>query len=59
MQLKKIKRADKRGTDSVMDEKFSILFSSKFCIGNELQFEVRYMYILIFFVFCVKLTIIY
>jgi signal transducer and activator of transcription 5B len=54
MQLKKIKRADKKGTDSVMDEKFSILFSSKFCIGNELQFEVRYMYIKIFFVFHVK-----
>lgn len=42
MQLKKIKRTEKKGTESVMDEKFSILFSSKFFIGNELQFEVRY-----------------
>lgn len=41
MQLKKIKRTEKKGTESVMDEKFSILFSSKFFIGNELQFEVR------------------
>lgn len=40
MQLKKIKRTEKKGTESVMDEKFSILFSSKFFIGNELQFEV-------------------
>lgn len=43
MQLKKIKRTEKKGTESVMDEKFSILFSSKFFIGNELQFEVRYL----------------
>jgi len=42
MQLKKIKRAEKKGTESVMDEKFSILFSSTFFIGNELQFEVRF-----------------
>lgn len=42
MQLKKIKRTEKKGTDSVMDEKFSILFSSTFFIGNELQFEVRF-----------------
>ncbi|XP_060870329.1 signal transducer and activator of transcription 5B-like [Metopolophium dirhodum] len=40
MQLKKIKRTEKKGTDSVTDEKFSILFSSTFFIGNELQFEV-------------------
>ncbi|KAL5244355.1 hypothetical protein ACI65C_011765 [Semiaphis heraclei] len=40
MQLKKIKRTEKKGTESVMDEKFSILFSSTFFIGNELQFEV-------------------
>lgn len=43
MQLKKIKRTEKKGTESVMDEKFSILFSSKFFIGNELQFEVRFI----------------
>lgn len=43
MQLKKIKRTEKKGTESVMDEKFSILFSSKFFIGNELQFEVRFL----------------
>jgi len=42
MQLKKIKRTEKKGTESVMDEKFSILFSSTFFIGNELQFEVRF-----------------
>ena len=26
MQLKKIKRAEKKGTESVMDEKFTLLF---------------------------------
>lgn len=30
MQLKKIKRAEKRGTESVMDEKFALLFKSTF-----------------------------
>ncbi|XP_046658831.1 signal transducer and activator of transcription 5B [Homalodisca vitripennis] len=41
MQLKKIKRAEKKGTESVMDEKFSLLFSSQFSIGGgELVFQV-------------------
>uniref|UniRef100_A0A8D8XA37 Signal transducer and activator of transcription n=2 Tax=Cacopsylla melanoneura TaxID=428564 RepID=A0A8D8XA37_9HEMI len=41
MQLKKIKRAEKRGTESVMDEKFSLYFSSQFSIGGgELVFQV-------------------
>lgn len=30
MQLKKIKRAEKRGTESVMDEKFALLFKATF-----------------------------
>lgn len=30
MQLKKIKRAEKKGTESVMDEKFALLFKSTF-----------------------------
>lgn len=41
MQLKKIKRAEKKGTESVMDEKFSLLFQSQFSIGGgELVFQV-------------------
>ncbi|XP_050449500.1 signal transducer and activator of transcription 5B [Cataglyphis hispanica] len=41
MQLKKIKRAEKKGTESVMDEKFSLLFQSHFSVaGGELVFEV-------------------
>ncbi|KAF7994788.1 hypothetical protein HCN44_004260 [Aphidius gifuensis] len=41
MQLKKIKRAEKKGTESVMDEKFSLFFSSSFSIGGgELVFQV-------------------
>ncbi|XP_065164770.1 signal transducer and activator of transcription 5B isoform X2 [Atheta coriaria] len=41
MQLKKIKRAEKKGTESVMDEKFSLLFQSHFSIGGgELMFQV-------------------
>ncbi|XP_044727271.1 signal transducer and activator of transcription 5B [Chrysoperla carnea] len=41
MQLKKIKRAEKKGTESVMDEKFSLLFQSTFTVGGgELVFQV-------------------
>lgn len=40
MQLKKIKRAEKKGTESVMDEKFSLLFQSQFKVGGELVFQV-------------------
>ncbi|XP_020283532.1 signal transducer and activator of transcription 5B isoform X3 [Pseudomyrmex gracilis] len=41
MQLKKIKRAEKKGTESVMDEKFSLLFQSNFSVGGgELVFAV-------------------
>lgn len=41
MQLKKIKRAEKKGTESVMDEKFSLFFESRFSIGGgELMFQV-------------------
>lgn len=41
MQLKKIKRAEKKGTESVMDEKFSLFFQSQFNVGGgELMFHV-------------------
>ncbi|CAH0557720.1 unnamed protein product [Brassicogethes aeneus] len=41
MQLKKIKRAEKKGTESVMDEKFCLLFQSQFSVGGgELVFQV-------------------
>ncbi|XP_043192536.1 signal transducer and activator of transcription 5B-like isoform X2 [Amphibalanus amphitrite] len=41
MQLRKIKRAEKKGTESVMDEKFSLLFQSQFTVGGgELVFQV-------------------
>uniref|UniRef100_T1JJU0 Signal transducer and activator of transcription n=1 Tax=Strigamia maritima TaxID=126957 RepID=T1JJU0_STRMM len=41
MQLRKIKRAEKKGTESVMDEKFSLLFQSQFNVGGgELVFQV-------------------
>lgn len=41
MQLRKIKRAEKKGTESVMDEKFSLLFTSQFSVGGgELHFQV-------------------
>jgi len=43
MQLKKIKRAEKKGTESVMDEKFALLFYGNFPIGHgELIFNVRF-----------------
>ena len=42
MQLRKIKRAEKKGTESVMDEKFALLFQSQFSVGGgELVFQVR------------------
>jgi hypothetical protein len=42
MSLKKIKRAEKKGTESVMDEKFALLFWSEFSIGNgEFHYQVR------------------
>ena len=41
MSLKKIKRAEKKGTESVMDEKFALLFWSEFTIGNgEFSYQV-------------------
>ncbi|CAH0557719.1 unnamed protein product [Brassicogethes aeneus] len=36
MQLKKIRRTEKKGTESVMDEKFCLLFQSHFQIGGDL-----------------------
>lgn len=38
LQLKKIKRTEKKGTESVMDEKFSVLFWTEFLVG-ELKFQ--------------------
>jgi signal transducer and activator of transcription 5B len=47
MQLRKIKRAEKKGTESVMDEKFSLLFQSQFKVGGgELVFQVWVLFIL-------------
>ena len=44
MSLKKIKRAEKKGTESVMDEKFALLFWSEFTIGNgEFSYQVTYI----------------
>lgn len=45
MQLKKIKRAEKKGTESVMDEKFALLFQSKFQTGD-MQLNVSKHFIL-------------
>lgn len=48
MQLRKIKRAEKKGTESVMDEKFSLLFQSKFSVGGgELVFQVSKQFFII------------
>jgi len=38
LQLKKIRRTEKKGTESVMDEKFSVIFWTDFTIG-ELRFQ--------------------
>lgn len=40
--LKRIKRSDRRGAESVTEEKFTILFESQFSVGgNELGFHVK------------------
>ncbi|XP_025900410.1 signal transducer and activator of transcription 5B isoform X2 [Nothoprocta perdicaria] len=40
MSLKRIKRSDRRGAESVTEEKFTILFESQFSVGgNELVFQ--------------------
>lgn len=40
--LKRIKRADRRGAESVTEEKFTVLFESQFSVGgNELVFHVK------------------
>uniref|UniRef100_A0AAX7U7K1 Signal transducer and activator of transcription n=1 Tax=Astatotilapia calliptera TaxID=8154 RepID=A0AAX7U7K1_ASTCA len=42
MSLKRIKRSDRRGAESVTEEKFTVLFESQFSIGgNELVFHVK------------------
>ncbi|XP_039268530.1 signal transducer and activator of transcription 5B-like isoform X2 [Styela clava] len=42
MSLRRIKRSDKRGAESVTEEKFTVLFQSQFSVGgNELVFQVR------------------
>jgi len=44
MQLKRIKRAEKKGTESVMDEKFCLHFQCQFTVGEkELIFKVRFL----------------
>lgn len=55
MQLRKIKRAEKKGTESVMDEKFSLLFQSQFSVGGgELVFQVSNC---VFVCICIVLNI--
>ena len=40
--LRRIKRADKRGAECVTEEKFTILFQSRFSVGgNELILQVK------------------
>ncbi|XP_026873290.1 signal transducer and activator of transcription 5B isoform X1 [Electrophorus electricus] len=42
MSLKRIKRSDRRGAESVTEEKFTVLFESQFSVGgNELVFHVK------------------
>lgn len=43
MKLKKIRRPDKKPFECVMDEKYSILFASKFFIDDTLNFEVNFL----------------
>ncbi|XP_065222703.1 signal transducer and activator of transcription 5B-like isoform X2 [Planococcus citri] len=40
LQLKKIKRAEKKGSESVIDEKFTLLFNSKLKLGDGIDVHV-------------------
>lgn len=40
MQLKKIRRAEKKGSESVVDEKFALYFCTSVAIGSDLSFPV-------------------
>ena len=50
MQLKKIKRAEKKGTESVMDEKFALLFHTSVIVNDYrirvslIEFELAFLY---------------
>lgn len=60
MQLKKIKRAEKKGTESVMDEKFTLLFYTS-VIVNDYRIRVNNNYIILisfYFHFCYIMYII-
>lgn len=46
MQLKKIKRAEKKGTESVMDEKFTLLFYTS-VIVNDYRIRVNNSFIIL------------
>lgn len=47
--LKRIKRADRRGAESVTEEKFTVLFESQFSVGsNELVFQVKVRFQLLY-----------
>ena len=53
MQLKKIKRAEKKGTESVMDEKFALLFWSEVSWVLFIHHgDLRLIYSLALFDFC-------
>ena len=42
MQLKKIKRAEKKGSESVVDEKFALYFCTNATIGSDFNFPVSF-----------------
>lgn len=41
LQLKKIKRTEKKASESVMDEKSALLFTTEFFIEEDLRFTVK------------------
>ena len=41
LQLKKIKRTEKKASESVMDEKSALLFTTEFFIEEDLRFNVK------------------
>ena len=51
MQLKKIKRAEKKGTESVMDEKFALLFHTSVIVNDYrirvslIEFELGFLFL--------------
>lgn len=54
LQLKRIKRTEKKASESVMDEKSALLFTTEFFIEEDLRFSVKVFPIYMFYIYIEK-----